>query len=255
VPLVILAFLAVFSGYLNAAPFGTEYFTEWVEPAGVVVVEHVDEAHAGEEGDAVGAFGGFTAPRPTAEEVEPTGCGFEAPADGVCYAPELSHAEFTWAKALPSILLVAFGALASLWLCLGIWGGRKNPFAGLTERNKVARAGHQFLVNKYYLDDLYEKVIVHGIAHPIAKAAYWVNQNVIDGIVNGVGRAGKETGEWVYRNVDQRVVDGAVNASGTAASETGHALQPVQSGKVNQYGALLFGAAAVGAIVLVLLNV
>ncbi len=43
-------------------------------------------------------------------------------------------------------------------------------------------------MNKYYLDDLYEKVIVHGVAHPIAKAAYWVNQNVIDGIVNGVGR-------------------------------------------------------------------
>jgi NADH-quinone oxidoreductase subunit L len=29
----------------------------------------------------------------------------------------------------------------------------------------------------------------------------------------------------------------------------------VQSGKVNQYGALLFGAATVGAIVLVILNV
>ena len=40
--------------------------------------------------------------------------------------------------------------------------------------------------------------IVRGIAHPIAKAAYWVNQNVIDGIVNGVGESGKRTGEWVY---------------------------------------------------------
>ena len=44
-------------------------------------------------------------------------------------------------------------------------------------------------------------------------------------------------------------------APGTVANETGHALQPVQSGKVNQYGALLFGAAAVGAIVLVIVNV
>ena len=52
------------------------------------------------------------------------------------------------------------------------------------------------------------------------------------------------------------MVDGAVNGSGVMASESGHALQPVQSGKVNQYGALLFGAAAmVGAIVLVILNV
>jgi NADH-quinone oxidoreductase subunit L len=118
----------------------------------------------------------------------------------------------------------------------------------------VARGLHTFLVQKYYLDHLYEKVIVRGIAHPIAKAAYWVNQNVIDGIDNGAGRAGKGTGDWVYKNIDQRIVDGAVNASGLVASESGHALQPVQSGKVNQYGALLFGAAAVGAIVLILVN-
>ena len=147
---------------------------------------------------------------------------------------------------------------SSLYLSMAVFGGRKNPlsyFVGLTERNAPARAGHRFLVNKLYLDDLYEKVIVHGIAHPIAKAAYWINQNVIDGVVNGVGQGGKRTGEWVYRNIDQRVVDGAVNASGLAATESGHALQPVQSGKVNQYGALLFGAAAVGAIVLILPNV
>ncbi|HEY3485581.1 MAG TPA: hypothetical protein VGK49_09355, partial [Ilumatobacteraceae bacterium] len=77
----------------------------------------------------------------------------------------------------------------------------------------------------------------------------------IDGIVNGAGRGGRRTGDWVYRNLDQRVVDGAVNASGAIASESGRALQPVQSGKISQYGALLFGAAAVGAIVLVLVNV
>jgi NADH-quinone oxidoreductase subunit L len=126
---------------------------------------------------------------------------------------------------------------------------------GLTKRSRIARGGHTFLVQKYYLDHLYENVIVWFVAHPLAQAAYWFNQQVLDGIVNGVGRTGKQTGDWVYRNIDQRVVDGAVNASGVVASESGHALQPVQSGKINQYGALLFGAATVGAIVLILLNV
>jgi NADH-quinone oxidoreductase subunit L len=46
-----------------------------------------------------------------------------------------------------------------------------------------------------------------------------------------------------------------VKASGVVASESGHALQPIQSGRVNQYGALLFGAATVGAILLILLNI
>ena len=166
--------------------------------------------------------------------------------------------EFTWAAAAPGLLLVLAGFLVSLFLSLAVFGKRKNalsPLVGLTQRSKPDRAIHTFLVNKLYLDHLYEKVIFRAFAHPISKAAYWFNQNVIDGVVDGAGRSGKRTGEWVYRNIDQRVVDGAVNASGMVASESGHALQPVQSGKVNQYGALLFGAAAVGAIVLILINV
>ena len=267
VPLVILAVGAFGAGYLNAPAVGTEYFTEWVEPSSAVVA-----AGHGEfvEVEADVGVSGLVRAAPDGEEGTPggaaeegggegehgaTGCGFEPPGEGTCFAPTLTHAEFKWINALPSILLVVFGAAFSWWLSMGVYGDRKNPLKGLTKRNKLAGAGHRFLVNKYYLDDLYEKVIVHGVAHPIAKAAYWVNQNILDGVVNGAGRGGKRTGEWVYRNIDQRVVDGAVNASGLAASESGHALQPIQSGKVNQYGALLFGAATVGAIVLILINV
>jgi NADH-quinone oxidoreductase subunit L len=266
---VILATCAIFAGYLNAAasPFRTEKFTEWVEPRGVRVSDEeataalsvgsgetavievsppAEETHATEAGEEAGA----------AEEAHgASGCGFEAPAEGVCFAPALSHAEFKWSKAVPSILLVLFGGLASLLICVGIYSRERFPLKGLTTRFAPARWGYNFLINKYYLDHLYEKIIVHGIAHPIAQAAYWTNQHVLDGIVNGTGKGGRRTGEWVYRNIDQRVVDGAVNGSGLMASETGHALQPVQSGKVNQYGALMFGAAAVGAIVLVILNV
>jgi NADH-quinone oxidoreductase subunit L len=162
--------------------------------------------------------------------------------------------KFSWASAAPSILLVALGFGVSLFLCKEIWGKASSPFKGLTERNAVLGAGHKFLVNKYYLDALYENVIVHAVAHPIAKAAYWTNQNILDGIVNGVGRGGKATGEFVYNNVDQLLVDGVVNGSGTTARGAGGALQPMQSGKVSLYGALLFGAAAVGALVLVLVN-
>ena len=161
---------------------------------------------------------------------------------------------FSLANALPSILLVAAGFAVGLYLCKQVWEKASSPFKGLTERNPVLGAGHRFLVNKYYLDALYEGVIVKSIAHPIAQAAYWTNQNILDGIVNAVGRNGRRTGEWVYNNIDQRLVDGLVDGSGTTARGAGGALQPVQSGKVSLYGALLFGAAAVGALVLVLVN-
>ena len=77
--------------------------------------------------------------------------------------------------------------------------GARREFAAAAgrrpHRSATGRAGAtHFLVNKYYLDHLYEKVIVHGIAHPIAEAAYWINQHVLDGIVNGAGQAG--TAHW-----------------------------------------------------------
>jgi NADH-quinone oxidoreductase subunit L len=207
-PLIILGFLAVVSGYVNAAPFKIEKFLEWVEP------------RAGE------------------------------------FAPLIDHATFTWAKAMPSIVLVALGFAVSLLICKAVFGEADSKLKGLTRRNRVLGAGHRFLVNKYYLDHLYEKVIVHGVAHPIAQAAYWINQNVLDGIVDAFGAGGRKTGEWVYKYVDQGAIDGlAVDGSGRVARGTGGALRPLQSGKVNQYGALLFGAAAIGALVLVIVNI
>ncbi|MGD9998915.1 MAG: NADH-quinone oxidoreductase subunit L [Ilumatobacteraceae bacterium] len=163
-------------------------------------------------------------------------------------------AEFKWVNALPSIALVLAGFLVSLALCKAVFGEAANRLKGLTERNALLGAGHRFLVNKYYLDALYENVIVRAIAHPIAKAAYWINQNVLDGIVNAFGIGGRKTGNWIYKNIDQRVVDGAVDGSGAIARGTGGALRPLQTGKVNQYGALLFGAAAIAALVLVIVN-
>ncbi len=206
VPLMILAFFAVVAGYINAAAFHVEKFTEWVAPV-------------------AGTF-----------------------------FPELDHAQFKWLNTVPSLLLVIAGFAATLYVVRAVYSREPSPLKGLTERNRLFGGGYRFLVNKYYLDHLYEKVIVHGIAHPIAQAAYWTNQHILDAIVNAAGIGGKRTGQWVYRHIDQGLVDGAVDGSGFIATEAGGALQPVQSGKVNQYGALLFGAAAIGALVLVIVN-
>jgi NADH-quinone oxidoreductase subunit L len=152
------------------------------------------------------------------------------------------------------MLIVFAGFLLSLFVCIQLYAKKNKKFVGLTERNKVLGFGYKLLVNKYYLDVLYEKIIVRSIAHPISAAVYRFNQKVVDGVVNGAGTTAKGIAGWVYRNIDQRVVDGAVNGSGSVAQGAGSALRPVQSGKVNQYGALLFGAAAIGALVLVIVN-
>jgi NADH-quinone oxidoreductase subunit L len=255
VPIVILAFFALTAGFLNATPLGEDFeqIKNYVEPSSEAVP--IDELRATGPGEMVVQFAP-TADGEGEEGAEQTGCGFDTPEPGTaCFFPTVSHAEPKFAKILLSLGVVAAGYAAAIAFCVLYYGRRNERLVGLTDRSKPMRAGYRFLANKYYLDDLYEKVIVRAIAHPIARAANWVNQNVLDGLVNSAGRGAKRTGGWVYDNVDQRVVDGAVNASGVVASETGHGLQPMQSGRVNQYGALLFGAAAVGAIVLVIVNV
>ncbi|MTA65978.1 MAG: NADH-quinone oxidoreductase subunit L, partial [Actinobacteria bacterium] len=247
VPLMILSVLALSSGFLNATPFGEswERMKLWVEPR---AVEVVGVTHSGGPGEALI----ITAPGAEESHSESV-CGSATPESGICYAPQLKHAPFKWSKAILSMFIVFLGAALSWILSLLLFTKRDRRLVGLTQRVKVLGLGHKFLVNKYYLDVLYEKVIVRSIAYPIASAAYWFNQNILDGILHGLANSTKKLSGWVYRNIDQRVVDGTVNNSATFTKSVGTAAQPTQSGKVSQYGALLFSAAAVAALVLVII--
>jgi NADH-quinone oxidoreductase subunit L len=129
---------------------------------------------------------------------------------------------------------------------------RRVGLRGLTERNRLARGGYVFLENKYYLDHLYTEGVVAGIKGPIAQASYWVNQNVIDGVVNGVATVSLAAARFVYQGIDQIVVDGAVNELGAGAEESGGILRLMQTGRVQQYAAVLFGAAGLVALALIL---
>ncbi|NOX29281.1 MAG: NADH-quinone oxidoreductase subunit L [Actinobacteria bacterium] len=156
--------------------------------------------------------------------------------------------------AAPSLAMALIGlglALSGIGVTyLYFWKGMGPQ--GLSERNKYARAGRTFFENKYYLDYLYNDIIVASIKWPIAKATYWFNQNVIDKVVDSVGEGARDGGQFVYRYIDQAVVDGTVNATGTAANASGESLRVIQSGKVQDYGALLFGAVGVLAIIFVI---
>ena len=248
IPLMILSVLALGSGFLNATPFGEnwERMKLWVEPR---AVEVIDATHSGGPGESL------VINLPNAEESHSKSvCGSATPADGVCFAPQLQHAKFKWSKAMMSMVIVFLGMALSWILSSRLFTKRDPRLVGLTQRVKVLGLGHKFLVNKYYLDVLYEKIIVRSIAYPIANAAYWFNQNILDGILHGFANSTRKLSGWVYQNIDQRVVDATVNNSATFTKSVGTAAQPTQSGKVSQYGALLFSAAAIGALVLVIIN-
>jgi NADH-quinone oxidoreductase subunit L len=162
--------------------------------------------------------------------------------------PALEHAEFDSVKAVISVTVavIGIGIAAFLWFQREELG----PFRNFTQRNAAARAGYRFLEKKYYLDDLYEKVIVYGIKAPIAGITYWFDQHVIDGLVNALGRGTATVARETYDVLDQKVVDGAVNGLAETTGDTGGLLRYIQSGRVQRYALTLF--AAVGALSLAL---
>ena len=87
---------------------------------------------------------------------------------------------------------------------------------------------HRLLENRYYLDALYERVIVG-----------FVFYQVIGGALAAVDRV---------------IVDGAVNALGGAARTTGNVLRYVQTGQFQTYGALAFGGLALTAVLVLALS-
>jgi NADH-quinone oxidoreductase subunit L len=210
VPLYILAGLAVVAGFANVPNSGA---LSWWPESFALVFEHLFEPR--------GSY------FPSLTEAGPTGAVF-------------AHPSFDIVIAISSTLLGLLGiGLAYAWYFKGL-----GPH-GITERNRVARAGHTFLVNKYYFDHLYTGVIAGGVKGPVARAANWFNKHILDGVVDGVGKGAVVGGRFVYDTIDQKVVDGAVNGSGYAAEGGGQVFRVMQTGKVQQYGAILFAATVV----------
>ena len=130
----------------------------------------------------------------------------------------------------------------------------RGALKGLTERNKLAHAGYRFLEKKYYLDDLYEGVIVSSVKGPLARASYWFNMNVIDGVVNGVGRGTARFGRWTYDVFDQELVDGAVNDLGRETAMAGGGMTKLQSGRLQRYALLLLASVGIIGLAVYIVN-
>ncbi|MGH2757572.1 MAG: NADH-quinone oxidoreductase subunit L [Actinomycetota bacterium] len=103
---------------------------------------------------------------------------------------------------------------------------------------------YRFPANKYYLDDFYMKGIIRPTQYPIARATYWTNQKMLDGLVNGAAIATVWLSRPTYDILDQQVVDFAVNGAAGLTGFSGGLLRYVQTGNVQRYAAVLFAAIA-----------
>jgi NADH-quinone oxidoreductase subunit L len=102
--------------------------------------------------------------------------------------------------------------------------------------------------NKYYVDEIYNATVVKG-ALAIDQIFYWIDQNVIDGVVNFMAVIGKAVA-YLDSAIDKYIVDGAVNGVARLTWNSGRGMRRLQTGHINSY---LFGALG-GAIVFVILQ-
>jgi NADH-quinone oxidoreductase subunit L len=107
-----------------------------------------------------------------------------------------------------------------------------------------------FVANKYFLDDIYLKGIVKPVQYTLALAAYWFDQHIIDGIVNGTATATVASSKATYGVIDQQIVDFAVNGAAGLTGMSGGLLRYVQTGNIQRYAAVLFAAIALFVAVL-----
>ncbi|MGH7496504.1 MAG: NADH-quinone oxidoreductase subunit L [bacterium] len=99
---------------------------------------------------------------------------------------------------------------------------------------------YQFLLNKWYFDELYAATILAATT-TISRTAAWIDRVVIDGVVNGVARI-TVLGSWAAGWNDNKIVDGAVNWVADAIDWFGRNLREVQTGKVQAYILMALGA-------------
>jgi len=138
--------------------------------------------------------------------------------------PEETHEalhefEFSWGIALGSSA-VAIAGIVGAYL---FYGAKVLSSEAVRTTLKPV---HVLLERKYFLDDLYEGVLVNKVLLGSAAVLAWIDTNVVDGLANGVAA----TGRW-----------------------SGSTLRLLQNGQVQVYGAVGFlGVVITGALVFIL---
>jgi NADH-quinone oxidoreductase subunit L len=102
---------------------------------------------------------------------------------------------------------------------------------------------YQLLLNKYWIDELYNATIVRGTLL-ISRFWAWFDGKIIDGIVNG--SAALTRAASVLNGIfDNRIVDAIVNAVANRTFALGTRLRHVQTGGINAYLYVIVGTVTI----------
>jgi NADH-quinone oxidoreductase subunit L len=131
---------------------------------------------------------------------------------------------------VPAELWAVTTALTGFFLAVVFYGLRiLNP----AEVRAQFRPIYQFLIHKWYFDELYDFLFVRPVMFASRRVAQF-DRNVIDVIVDSMAVLAR-MGAWLDDLIDRYVVDGLVNRSAQAIFATGLWLRGAETGKLRQY--------------------
>ncbi len=189
VPLIVLALGSILAGYVGVphALGGSNRIEQFLEPS--------FETHAASTHESTATTGG----------VEPGGQPISS-----------QHTETSADEHLERTELMLMGissgvAIAGILIAVYFW--LRNPGAAAAMASRL-RPIYTLLYNKYYVDELYDTLLVQPI-----------KQLSIKGL---------------WRGADAILIDGAVNGVGTVVNTTSAALRRLQTGSVRTYAAAIF---------------
>jgi len=100
-----------------------------------------------------------------------------------------------------------------------------------------APAAYTTLLNKYYVDELYDRLFVEP-TKKLGQVWDWFDRTIIDGLVRGVGEL-TESSAWLSTWMEKHVIYGTINVIGYSNHLAARAWRKLQSGMVHHYAAII----------------
>ncbi|OGO38892.1 MAG: hypothetical protein A2W35_15400 [Chloroflexi bacterium RBG_16_57_11] len=146
----------------------------------------------------------------------------------------LEHPEtlpFSWIPLLTSLVVSLFG----LWLGWQVYKGFQVGSTDPVEKTLGATV-YRWLKNKYYFDELYDKVFVKP-AYWLAETftSLWMDRKVIDGVLHWFAHISGIIGNFLRNAIDKPIVNGSADLIAESTKRLGAVFRTIQTGRVQQY--------------------
>jgi NADH-quinone oxidoreductase subunit L len=162
---------------------------------------------------------------------------------GTTLGEELETVPFSYVPLLISVLVSLGGLAVGYYTYRGYQAGETDPV------QKLLGPIYPILKNKYYVDELYNKIFIRPAIWLSDVFTNWVDRRVIDGILHATANAVGVVGSFLRNYIDKPVINGFGDLVAEVTQKLGINLRPIQTGKIQQYMVYALTTAAIFAAV------